>query len=57
MLDDMRAEFARFIADDPQARFRIDAALAHVVTRAYQQGFADGNADNRIEDWNNHDNG
>lgn len=28
MLDDMRAEFARFLAGDPAARFRMDAALA-----------------------------
>ena len=42
MLDDMRAEFARFLAEDPAARFRMDAALAHVVTLAYQAGMADG---------------
>jgi hypothetical protein len=34
MLDDMRAEFARFLASDPAARFRMDAALAHVVELA-----------------------
>lgn len=42
MLDNIRAEFARFLADDPNARFRMDAALAHVVTKAYQQGLDDG---------------
>ena len=37
-LDDARAEFARFLADDPKARWRIDAALAHVVQWAYMRG-------------------
>ncbi len=41
LLDDMRAEFARFLATDPAARFRMDAALAHVVTLAYRAGMAD----------------
>ena len=42
LLDDIRAEFARFLAEDPAARFRMDAALAHVVTLAYQRGLDDG---------------
>ena len=42
MLDDIRAEFARFLAEDPATRSRMDAALAHVVTLAYQQGLNDG---------------
>lgn len=42
LLDDMRAEFARFLTEDPAARFRMDAALAHVVTVAYERGLADG---------------
>ena len=37
-LDDARAEFARFLADDSKARWRIDAALAHVVRWAYMRG-------------------
>ena len=41
-LDDMRAEFARFLTEDPAARFRMDAALAHVVTLAYTKGLAEG---------------
>ncbi len=44
LLDDMRAEFARFLAESPAARFRMDAALAHVVTLAYQRGLDDGMA-------------
>ena len=42
LLDDMRKEFAAFLAADPAARFRMDAALAHVVTIAYQRGLEDG---------------
>jgi hypothetical protein len=42
MLDNIRAEFARFLADDPTARWRMDAALAHVVTIAYERGLDDG---------------
>lgn len=44
MLDHMRAEFARFLADDPAGRFRMDRALAHVITLAYQHGLKDGQA-------------
>lgn len=50
LLDDMREEFARFLAANPAARFRMDAALAHVVTIAYQRGLTDGAADSRA-DW------
>lgn len=42
MLDAMREEFARHLATDPAGRWRMDAALAHVVALAYQQGLADG---------------
>ena len=42
MLDDMRAEFARFLAEDPKGRFRMDAALAHVVALAYRAGMDAG---------------
>jgi len=42
LLDDIRAEFARFLAEDPAARFRMDAALAHVITLAYWAGVKDG---------------
>ena len=42
MLDDMREEFARFLAEDPAGRFRMDAALAHVITLAYRAGVEDG---------------
>lgn len=42
LLDDIRAEFARYLTADPSAKFRMDAALAHVVTLAYQRGLDDG---------------
>lgn len=44
LLDDMREEFARFLAADPAARYRMDAALAHVITLAYRAGMEDGKA-------------
>jgi hypothetical protein len=44
LLDDIRAEFARFLAEDPAARFCMDAARAHVITLAYRAGMKDGAA-------------
>lgn len=41
-LNEMRAEFARFLHTDPKTRWRLDAALAHVLTIAYTRGLADG---------------
>jgi len=43
-LDTIRQEFARFLSEDPGGRWRMDAALAHVVQLAYQQGIKDGQA-------------
>lgn len=42
MLDTMREEFARFLSEDPAGRFRMDAALAHVVEIAYRAGIEEG---------------
>ena len=42
MLDEIRAEFARHLSEDPTGRWRMDAALARVVTMAYEQGLEDG---------------
>lgn len=42
LLDDVRAEFAKFLTHHATTRFSMDQALAHVVTKAYQQGLADG---------------
>lgn len=41
-LDTMRAEFARFLAEDPSGRWRMDRALAHVLTIAYERGMEEG---------------
>jgi hypothetical protein len=52
MLDNMRAEFAHFLSDDPAGRYRMDKALAHVITKAYERGLDDGRRshDTRFED-------
>lgn len=42
-LNQIRREFADHLAADP-TRFRMDSALAHVVTLAYQQGIKDASA-------------
>jgi hypothetical protein len=57
LLDEMRAEFARFLAEDPQGRWRMDKALAHVVSLAYTKGVNDGlqRANQRSDRCPNHD--
>jgi hypothetical protein len=45
ILDSMRAEFARFLADDPTGHNRMDKALARVLTLAYERGLDDGRLD------------
>ena len=42
-LNKIREEFAAHLAADP-TRFRMDSALAHVVTMAYRQGVSDAAA-------------
>lgn len=54
LLDNMRAEFARFLADDPTARWRMDAALAHVLTLAYERGLDDGRLNTQTVPASNH---
>ncbi|MBK9309166.1 MAG: hypothetical protein IPN12_00195 [Rhodocyclaceae bacterium] len=44
LLDDMRAEFARFLYADSSGRWRMDKALGHVVKLAYEAGIAAGKA-------------
>jgi hypothetical protein len=44
LLDDLRREFADFLANDPAGRWRMDAALVHVITIAYNKGLEDGAA-------------
>lgn len=40
-LNQVRADFAAFLVDHAGHRHSLDAALMHVVERAYQQGIAD----------------
>jgi len=40
-LEDVRQEFSRFLAEDPRAKLRLDAALGHIALMCYQQGAAD----------------
>lgn len=42
VLDDARKEFSKFLAENPEAKWRLDAALAHVITWAYSKGYSDG---------------
>jgi len=46
-LDTIRSEFAKYLVANPDARWRMDAALAHVVKIAYEKGIADGVASER----------
>ena len=48
ILDDMRKEFSTFLSTDPKARWRMDAALAYVITLAYQKGVDDGQIQERM---------
>lgn len=56
MLDNMRAEFAHFLSDDPAGRYRMDKALAHTITIAYERGLDDGRRshDQRFDDGGKH---
>lgn len=40
-LNQVRADFAAFLAVNAATRHSLDAALMHVVERAYQQGIED----------------
>jgi hypothetical protein len=44
-LNTMRAEFAAYLTDNFHKSKSLDAALMHVLTRAYEQGMADGRGD------------
>ena len=43
-LDEVRKDFAHFLASDPAGRWRMDAAMAYVVEKAYNQGLLDAAA-------------
>lgn len=40
-LNQVRAEFAEYLASNANKRHSLDAALMHVVEAAYQKGMAD----------------
>ena len=40
-LEEVRQEFSRFLAEDPRAKLRIDAALGHIALMCYKRGAAD----------------
>lgn len=40
-LNQVRADFAEYLASNANKRHSLDAALMHVVERAYQKGMAD----------------
>lgn len=42
MLDHIRAEYARHLTGNANKRFSMDAALAHVITLAYNAGMEEG---------------
>lgn len=42
LLDEAREKFSKFLAEDPTARWRLDAALAHVITWAFNKGLEAG---------------
>lgn len=44
-LNTIRADFAAYLVAHAATRHSLDAALMHVVERAYQQGIADGRQD------------
>lgn len=38
----VRSDFAAYLAEHAATRYSLDAALMHVVERAYRQGLEDG---------------
>lgn len=42
-LNEVRRVFSEFLATDPEARWRMDAALAHVAEFCYRRGMEDAN--------------
>ena len=47
-LEEVREEFSKFLALDPKAKLRLDAALGHVALLCYQRGTADALASNLL---------
>jgi hypothetical protein len=48
-LNDIRAQFAAFLASNANRRHSLDAALMHVVEQAYQRGMEDGKEEKEAE--------
>ena len=46
LLDELRHQFAEFLLTDPKAKWRMDSALIHIITIAYEQGLQDGRMGN-----------
>jgi len=46
-LDQLREEFARYLAEHTETRWGMDAALMHVCRIAYEQGRADALGDSQ----------
>lgn len=44
-LDEAREEFAIFLREDPNGKWRMDKAFAHVIAQAYQRGYNEGISD------------
>jgi hypothetical protein len=50
-LNQVRANFAEFLASNANRRHSLDAALMHVVERAYQQGIDDAGVKIEANSW------
>jgi len=48
-LEEVREEFSKFLALDPKAKLRLDAALGHVALLCYQRGMEDAAANRKGE--------
>lgn len=40
-LEEVRQEFSKFLAEDPRAKLRLDAALGHIALLCYKRGAVD----------------
>ena len=40
-LEEVRQEFSKFLAEDPRAKLRLDAALGHIALMCYKRGATD----------------
>jgi len=47
-LEEVREEFSRFLAEDPRAKLRLDAALGRVALMCYERGAADAKSEQLV---------